>query len=452
MAATARSPAPAGSPAAATRIAAARPRAGMLRHVMVMLGGTAAAQLVTLALVPLITRLYSPEMFGSLGVLLGVVAICQVPALAGFHRAIPVADSPRQVRALIVLSAGSTAVTTALVTVVVIGLLGVAPWLGSELRPLLPYVPLAVAAASVYELATFAAVRRRAYRPLSLSKFTHAGVGSSLQLGLGWLACGPAGLVLGEVLGRIVACLPLVLPRQHAGVSAPRRTPLGATARRYRRFVVCGAPAQLMNQAGLYLPTLLLAMIGGVDVAGAFYMAQRCLQLPLALIGRSVSRVLLGEAAQLWREAPEQLRPLLLQTSRKLLLVAAPPLAATLFFGPTLFEVILGARWQLAGLFAQIFAIAALANFAAAPTMQILTVTNREDRLLVWGLLRVALTAAAIVVPYLAGQPAWVSVAALAVATVAIYLVGFRWVLEAAARPPANRRAPATAATARWAA
>jgi len=52
----------------------------LVKHVVVLAGGTAFAQLITMLLMPVLTRLYSPEDFNVLAVYVALVSVASVAA------------------------------------------------------------------------------------------------------------------------------------------------------------------------------------------------------------------------------------------------------------------------------------------------------------------------------------------------------------------------------------
>ena len=74
------------------------PRNRFARSVSVLVGGTAAGQIIVMAASPILTRLYSPEDFGLLSVYAGLLGILGVIASLRYQLATPLERSFARVK------------------------------------------------------------------------------------------------------------------------------------------------------------------------------------------------------------------------------------------------------------------------------------------------------------------------------------------------------------------
>lgn len=86
-----------------------------LRSVTVLAGGTAAAQLLMVLLLPVLTRLYSPQDFNTLSVYLGLLSIFSVVATLRFELAISLPEEDGEAAHLLALGLGFSFLTALLV-------------------------------------------------------------------------------------------------------------------------------------------------------------------------------------------------------------------------------------------------------------------------------------------------------------------------------------------------
>ena len=117
------------------------------------------------------------------------------------------------------------------------------------------------------------------------------------------------------------------------------------TLRQYSHFGIYSSPAGLINTVGIQLPNLILASAFGAAQLGQLALAQRLLLLPAGLIGSSVGKVFLSQAADRYRSG--SLPGLICQASQKLFIYGlAISILASLFLAP-LMPVIFGQQWGL---------------------------------------------------------------------------------------------------------
>jgi len=404
-----------------------------LRGITSIISGSIAGQGLVILSYPFLTRLYDPAELGLLAVFTSVVGMVGVIAAGCLEPAIPIppddGDAADVAWAALAVVVGTTTVTA------VVGLL-----VGDPLAALLGVPKLAqywwLVAATVFVLGTYMVlsewmIRDRTYGALGRRNFLQ-GVGqAATQLGLGLLGVRPLGLLLGVGVGRALAMGGLV---SRGGLLRQRRPTLAglrAAVRRFRRFPLLAAPSALINSAGLEMPLLLVSALYGDARAGLLGLTVRVFSGPTAIIGQAVSQVYTGETGAAIRSPSGDLGRLLRSAVRRLLLLGAGPALLLVVAGPWMFGLIFGPTWTEAGEYARFLAVAYLAQFAVTPVSSTLFLLERQGQELVWGCLRLLLTAGGVAVCGLLGEPVQIAVVVLAVGHVVSYAVLYGLCLRA---------------------
>mgnify|MGYP005812874189 CR=1 FL=1 len=396
---------------------------------------TGLSQVAALAAAPLITRLYSPGQLGDFAVYGAILAILMVVACLRFELAIVLPEDRQTAIALGLLASLCSVFVSSLVFVVV--------WLGADLfaarlnlqggGSVLLFVPVALCMAGLLRAATYWFIRQQDYRHLAYSKLSQSLPQTAAQVAFGFMALGPLGLILGDLVGRFSGNVSLWWKLRVQQADAWKRLPraeLRRAASRYRRFPTISIWSGLINEIGTMAPTLLLAGLFGASTAGFYGLVQRMLALPMDLVGQSVAAVFLGEASTAYRLHPDQLKRLFLRYAGGLFLVGILPAAAMAAMGEFIFEWIFGNQWGEAGKYAEVLSFAFLLRFSLAPLAQILNVIERHDILLSWDLARTATLIAAVVIPGMTGAAALTAVMWYAIALGALQIVFFPIVLS----------------------
>src|SRR5690606_13058502 len=97
---------------------------------------------------------------------------------------------------------------------------------------------------------------------------------------LGGVGLGLAGLLLGELVGRLIGVTRMVhvaRPTLARALAEPVPMSLRRIATEFAQFPLAGVPSSLLNALALHLPTPLLAAAYGLPVAGFFALVQRVL-------------------------------------------------------------------------------------------------------------------------------------------------------------------------------
>ncbi len=380
-----------------------------LRHVLTLVTGATAAQALLFAARPLLTRLYTPEAFGLLGVFVAPAYLLAVLATLRYEDAIAVPASRREGAGVFALATLAALATGALLALGLPFRTAVADALGApELAPLLVWVPLVTAALGVAGASRtwLASVER--YRAMSAVVLAQAVVVVAVQVGLA--DAGAWGLVVGTALGAAVlggASLALA----GDGIALARGADLGALARRFWRFPLLGLPASGLGQLAVRLPPLVLVGAFGPAAVGYFTIAVASVAVPVGLVTDAVGHVFYVRAAE--AERAGQLGPLVERVLARLAAFAAFPVLAVALLGPDLFAVVFGETWRTAGAFARLLAPWLLLAAVAPPLTRVFDVTERQRSELAVGAWTAVLVGAGLAVGVWLGEvsPALVALA-----------------------------------------
>jgi lipopolysaccharide exporter len=331
-------------------------QSAFLRSILILAGGTALGQGVVVLFAPVLTRIYTPADFGVLATFASIISVAVVVLSLRYEQAVVL---PEQRRMAIALLGLSLSLVFALSFITAIAL-----WikrdsllrLGGFHTDFLWLLPLGLVGAGLYQAINFWALREQAFERIARTRLVQS-LGMVLtQLGLGVAGLGSAGLLVGEVVGRVGGSWSLMLFLR--GVTLRElfdvRQMLYA-AKRYLRFPLYSTWAALLNTLSLQLPFLTLPSLFNNEVAGFFALAYRVLGLPSFLVGQAVGQVFLSKAATL-RNVPEELARLTARTALSLLAVGIAVFAIVAIGGVGLFGFFFGESWRQAGVYAQIMA------------------------------------------------------------------------------------------------
>lgn len=366
---------------------------GFVRNVAMIATGAALAQGLTLLTSPLLTRLFSPEAFGFLGVFAAVTGILGPATALRYELAIPVARTKRMASALLYLCFTCAAVLAALAALfAALWATDIAALLASPgLEPYLILLPVHILAMGVFLGLSQWAVRRKHFSLMARNPLTRAVVTIGVQLGSGLAALGQGWLIFGVLAGNVAAALGLAgrLMRLEAeALRAPRhfRASLIAAARRFRRFPVFSAPQALINALSQQLPNLVLAAFFGPAIVGLYWLTIRILQAPSNLVGQAVRQVFYQRVCDLLNHGDRPF-PLMAKTTGALFLVGAVAFLPVIAFGPMLFGLVFGDNWREAGEFARWVALWSWVGFANVPAVCGLQAIGAQRALLIYEIL-----------------------------------------------------------------
>lgn len=368
------------------------PKGRLGRAVTVLVSGTALGQIIILAASPLLTRFYTPEDFGILGVFSALLGIFGVAICLCYELAIPLAEDDASGVNLLALSVVVTAIVSSAAGVVfVVWGDTICGWLNADgLRPLLWLLPVGLCTMGCARALIHWAIRRQEFGRITRTRVSRAIGQVVVQVGCGFLALGPIGLLVGQIIGQSagITNMTLAFHRKEGRLwAAIRVREMARMAGRFAHLPKFGAGATLLNNGGRLAPTLLVAALYGPEVAGWFALAQRILATP-AFFGVAVSQVYLGEVPRLDRDGGDGHYGLFKATAWRLLVFGGLALSPLIIAGPQLFALIFGSVWTEAGRFAQFLAFMSLGHLVVSSVSHTLTVLERQDVRLLWDALR----------------------------------------------------------------
>ena len=325
---------------------------------LVMVGGAAAAQLVPLLALPVVTRLYGPGAVGLQALFITLTTVAAVVATLRLDLATVLPE--RQERAYDIARA-----VLVVVGLVVTTLLLVAAVAGGRMSSLLGapgglwlwlLAPMVLGAA-LTQMGVAFATRSKDFRQIAVVGVVHQVVLATVAIGLGLASAPLEGLVVAKVCAQLVSVLLLRrsgFVRVSAWLAASSWVGARGAVVRYRQFVVFNTPYSLLGTVTRDAPVLLFAAMGSA-AAVAYYALARTLTLaPATLVSAGLSQVFFREAVEL-RGTPA-LSALALRLLRLGAFGTLPLFAVLTVFGDVLFAVALGERWRPAGVFVMVLA------------------------------------------------------------------------------------------------
>ena len=294
------------------------------------------------------------------------------------------------------------------------------------LEPYLWVLPVGLFLAGVYNVFNYWAVRERMYPVIARTRISQGISGTLTQLGLGFISFGPLGLLLGQIVGECAGLgtlAKLFWKKNKHCLRSVSMANLRAAARRYKDFPMYQTSASLLNSAGLQVPPLLFAAYYGVEVAGWFYLTQKVLAKPISLVGASVSKAFLGEAARLAKE-PRKLQKLFRDMNRRLFLLGIVPSILLAFAGQWIFTFVFGAKWVQSGVYVQVMAFVFLFKLTTDSVINF-SIIERQGFSFSWALMRLSFVVIGILSAAWFGLSDFWAVVCFAVAMIVSYIIKY---------------------------
>jgi O-antigen/teichoic acid export membrane protein len=343
------------------------------------LSGNVLAQLIPLVLSPVLSRLYSPEQFGELALLMNIVNPLAVIACLKYDAAIVIPKEETAARDLLRLSLRlaliSALVSFALAELVLL-FLHEGSWLVQKafvLRLVAPTVLLiGVATAINYWLQ-----RQMLFRAIAIFKLVQMCAITFISLAWIYILTGN-GLTLGYTLGWAIVTIITVyylLVRQKFTLGRENRQ--FNYMKTYARFPLYNGIPEFLNTIALSVPVFVFFHQFGDQQAGYLNLCRQVLYFPASFIAVSLSQYYYQEFSVHFREQKK-----LLPVVRKIVFITLPiallMVMVTLLAGPPLFAFVFGAKWLVSGYYAQILVAVFSIQLISLPLQTMFTAIGKN--------------------------------------------------------------------------
>lgn len=407
-----------------------------LGGVAALTAATALNQALSMLILPILARLYSPEDFGLaayVGSILGVLLVC-----SGFRYELAVPLCKTNTAALNALSVSFFCLCCLLLVVfcstyfVVIFKFGSLPLIGGD--PLFSAILLAVGVflGGGCQIAGYWAVRQRNYAVIAKTRFQQGLATSVFQFLFGFFSSGGVGLILGQVLGQgfgLIRLFETVLEGWSRFSTAITSRRLVWAAKRYRRFPLVDIWAALLNSTSALAPVFLFSSLFSVSLAGYYALSTRILSIPMSLIGSSVSQVILGQIAQ--HKEKGTLQDLILNVQRGLSAIAFVPMAVFAGLSPFVLDFAFGSQWAGAAPVAMWSSLWVAIQFVYVPLSMALIALEAQGKNFIFQLMLFLVRVASIFASYFFNANDLV-VAAYSVGSAIVYVMGLYFICSEA--------------------
>jgi O-antigen/teichoic acid export membrane protein len=366
------------------------------RNVFKLAGGSVLGQLVVLAAMPLLAKMYSPAQFGlAQAAMSWLTLILIVGALRLEVAVLNVPDS--ELGELFKCAWWLTLFTSGATFLCAIAVSAFANRWSADQRLVTLLVPVLGLFACRNQLMSYFGLRIHAFGPSSRAKVVQSAGYGAAALGIGVFKPASAALLVADMAGRAAASAYLA---KTVGLGSERfRFPgwlvIGATLARHRELVGFGLVAALVNAAGSAFTAAMLLWLFGAAEAGQYAMVERLVGMPVGLLSASVSQVYMANLSRaiskrdLGRARRDFRRVVGIQS-----LTGIPGALLLYFAAPLALDILLGSAWKTAGQYAQALTLLYLCSYVAGPFNMTLTVLGRQRLQLLWDCFRLAIVAA----------------------------------------------------------
>lgn len=402
------------------------------KNVSIVVGGTTIAQAITLLCSPIITRLFSPEAFGALGVMTSLVTTLLPVASLTYPYAIVLPKEDKDGLALIKISLAIGGVVSFVILILLlIFRQGIARLLNltsfSDYLLLIPLTLFFFVTMTTFDQWLF---RKKQFRSSSLITVSQSIISNGGSIAAGLLVLGDVYLLVIYTLAQgFHAIVSFIISQKSINLQSKvdinlvrildEKTKI--VMRDYDDFPRYRAPQILANSLSRSLPILLLTIFSGPIAAGFYTLSQRVLSLPSIVVADSFGKVLLPKLADHSHQG-NSLQPLIIRSTIGLVAIGIVPFSILVVFSPLLFSLVFGSNWYEAGEMARWMAIGLFFMFINVPSVKAIPILDLQKQFLFFEIISVLIRAAGFLLGMLIWHDDLLAVAIFSIVNALIYV------------------------------
>lgn len=348
--------------------------------VVKLAGGTSLAHLVTIAVSPILTRLYPVSTFGELQLFHSLIIIGSIVITGAYEYIIVIPKKIKSAISLFVLSFGLALLLSSLLFVpILVNESFLTSALDLDFIILLLF-PVTLFFNSSLNIIQYWFLRSNQFGLLSKAKITQSTSIAGVQTGLGFLEKTGFGLIVGYVIGRLVTLMLYITKlekRFWVEIRKIRKKDIKEVAISYRDQPQFAIISGLLSTGGIEFPIILISTLFGQMELGFYALAYRVLSAPSAFIGNAVGQVFYKQASDIITHK-KQLSNTLFKTWLSLLSIAFIPMLILYVYSESIFGFVFGEAWIQAGKVAAILMPLLLIDFLSAPTGKTLILLKKQ--------------------------------------------------------------------------
>lgn len=396
-----------------------------LRDVILQASGNSAAQILGIAAMPLLTRLYAPSDFAALNLFTQIVAGLSILMTLRFEYLIMIPAEQRKSDDILRLSFLLGALHVVWLTPVLWLLPNHWDWLRS-IGAAADWIWLAPISAWVLSLSIGfqqTVQRQDNFRSSAIAEFLGRGA---------YVACAIVGfLALPNLIGLMLSTLANASAKlawlAHAAGDFSRvwfRRKAAPIAWQIRRMALSTSLSNLISLASGIAPMIFIADRYGANALGQYGLVVSTLYLPSILLGQAIGQVYYQRACRLHGDN-KTFADLLITTSINLAKIGLPLYLFIALIAPVAYPLVFGTEWASAGEMARWLCIAAASGFLSTPLDRTSIVVGAWWYLSTWHTLRAVMTVVTLIISSVCALPLQTFILLLALQNALAY--GIDW-------------------------
>ena len=367
------------------------------KNVLTLVTGTTVAQVIPIAISPILTRIYSPEDFGVLALFMSISLLIGTVASARYEQAILLPKENEEAISLIILSFLLLFFTTIIAFIIIIlfhpqilSLLN-----NDSISRWLYFIPVMIFFLGSIQILNVFATRLKEYNIIAKANVFKSILLSTIQIIGGVLKVGVTGLISGQLISTFYTSIHLL--KRTISYKTLKNTfsvrKVQNIAKRYHRFPKYSVFAIISNTLTQNVMNISVSTLFSITTLGFYSFANKIIAMPIHIIGNSIGQVFYQQASQEQKENGNS-RITFKAVLKKLAILSFVIFIPLYFVIEEVFAFVFSEEWRVAGQFAKIVIPIIMIKFIVSPLSTVNNIFQKQFVSLFWqvGLLVITLS------------------------------------------------------------
>jgi O-antigen/teichoic acid export membrane protein len=342
--------------------------------------GTTIAQALPIAISPILTRLYTPQDFGILGLFLAITGLFGSIVNGRYELAIilPKEDEDAINVAALGFLIASTISISALIFIILFQQKILTSIPNKEIGNWLYLTPISVFLAGIFNVLNYLNIRTKGYKDIAKSVTYKAIALAIFSVAFGFTKIGSGGLIGANIISQFFSNKKLFSNIQKKNLfQYVSITKIKKMAKRYKKLPQYSMPGIFANTLAQSLSSFFISAIYSVTSLGHYTLVQRTLGLPFSIIAQAYSQVYLQEASS-EKQKTGKTENTFIHVLKRLSVIGIPTSFILFFTIQDAVTLIFGKEWAIAGSYAKILVPYFCFRFISSPLSTTLLIFEKQ--------------------------------------------------------------------------
>ncbi|MDD3245344.1 MAG: lipopolysaccharide biosynthesis protein [Methanosarcina sp.] len=376
-----------------------------ITNVLKLISGSVTAQVLSILLIPIITRIYNPDDFGIFQLFMSISGILVIVSTFSYQFAIMLPKTEEDAANITAVCAVLVTFTSLITGVLILLLPDNVDHIFNTpgISRYLPLIPLIIFLNGMFFVQNYWLSRKTRFGVIAGSRVSNTLTSKAFQIGLAKWSVTPFGLVGGFIAGYIFADIVMLRGikkdiQVFKKISIKRMKEM---AIQYKKFPLFSSWSAIANTISPQVPAFLLAYFYSTSVVGYFSLANQVVNMPMGIIGSAIGQVFFQKVSEVKNgNGTGDLKVIVEEVYKKLISIGIFPMILLILIGEQIFTFAFGEGWHISGTYVKILVPWMFLVFLSSP---ISTLYNVFEKQTVWLIFSITLLGSRVVALVIGG-------------------------------------------------